>query len=111
MGAPQSTANEECVSAEELFRRHAPFVARFLFRLGVRPDGIEDAVQEVFLVVHRQGGYRPGAAKPTSYAANLAVHAAEAYRRRERARGAREVDPAVENVASTRSDPVEVLET
>jgi len=111
MGAAQNTENAGHASAEELFRQHAPFVARFLFRLGVRPDGIEDAVQEVFLVVHRQGGYRPGAAKPTSYLANLAVHAAAAYRRRERARGAREADTAVEDVASTRSDPVEVLET
>jgi RNA polymerase sigma-70 factor (ECF subfamily) len=111
MGARQATASDAHVSAEELFRQHAAFVARFLFRLGVRPDGIEDAVQEVFLVVHRQGGYRPGAARPTSYLANLAMHAASAYRRRERTRGAREVDAVVENVASTQSDPVEVLET
>jgi RNA polymerase sigma-70 factor, ECF subfamily len=111
MGAAQSTANGECVNAEELFRQHAPFVARFLFRLGVRPDGIEDAVQDVFLVAHRQGGYRPGAAKPTSYLANLAMHAAAAYRRRERARIAREIDAAVEDVPSARSNPVEVLET
>jgi RNA polymerase sigma-70 factor (ECF subfamily) len=111
MGARQATASDGHVSAEDLFRQHAAFVARFLFRLGVRPDGIDDAVQEVFLVVHRQGGYRPGAAKPSSYLANLAVHAAAAYRRRERTRGAREVDAAIESVASTRSDPVEVLET
>jgi RNA polymerase sigma-70 factor (ECF subfamily) len=107
----QTTTNEGHVSAEELFREHAAFVARFLFRLGVRPDGIEDAVQEVFLVVHRQGGYRPGAAKPTSYLANLAVHAASAYRRRERVRVAREVDAPVEDVASSQCDAVEVLET
>jgi RNA polymerase sigma-70 factor, ECF subfamily len=111
MTAPQTEPNEGRVGAEELFRLHAAFVARFLFRLGVRPDGIEDAVQEVFLVVHRQGGYRPGAAKPTSYLGNLAMHAAAAYRRRERVRAARETDAPVEDVASTRSDPVEVLET
>jgi RNA polymerase sigma-70 factor (ECF subfamily) len=111
MGTPQTTAAEGALSAEELFRRHAPFVARFLFRLGLRPDGIEDALQEVFLVVHRQGGYRPGAAKPTSYLANLALYAASAHRRRERGRAARETDTAVEDVASGRSDPVQILET
>ncbi|HLK41538.1 MAG TPA: sigma-70 family RNA polymerase sigma factor [Polyangiaceae bacterium] len=111
MGEPLTTPGEGQVSAEELFRQHAPFVARFLFRLGVRSDGIEDAVQEVFVVVHRQGGYRPGTAKPTTYLANLAVHAAAAYRRRERVRAGREVDAVVEDVASTRGDPVRVLET
>lgn len=108
MGAPRDSVGD--VSAEELFRQHAPFVARFLFRLGVHPDAIEDAVQEVFLVVHRQGGYRAGPARPTSYLANLAVHAASAHRRRERVRGAREVDAHVDEVPSTRSDPVSVLE-
>ena len=99
------------LSTEELFRDHAPFVARFLFRLGVRPDAIDDALQEVFVVVLRQGGYRPGAASPTSYLGNIALHAAAAYRRKERSRQAREEDAPVENLAWTGSDPVQVLET
>jgi RNA polymerase sigma-70 factor (ECF subfamily) len=111
MTAPQLNAREGNVSAGALFRQHAPFVARFLFRLGVRPDEIEDAVQEVFLVAHRQGGYRPGPAKPTSYLANLAVYAAAEHRRRQRARTAREADEVVDGLPSTRSDPVQILET
>jgi RNA polymerase sigma-70 factor (ECF subfamily) len=111
MTAPQLTAREGNVSADALFRQHAPFVARFLYRLGVRPDEIEDAVQEVFLVAHRQGGYRPGPAKPTSYLANLAVYAAAEHRRRQRARTAREADEVVDGLPSTRSDPVQILET
>jgi RNA polymerase sigma-70 factor (ECF subfamily) len=111
MTAPRITASEGDVSADALFRQYAPFVAQFLFRLGVRPDGIEDAVQEVFLVAHRRGGYRSGAAKPTSYLANLAVHAAAEYRRRQRARLARQADDVVEDLPSGRSDPVQVLET
>ena len=48
----------EPVSTEELFSgRTRPFVARFLSRLGVWPDDLDDAVQEVFLVVRRNGGY------------------------------------------------------
>ena len=106
-----NASNEAAISAEDLFRLHAPFVARFLFRLGVGPDAIDDAVQEVFLVVHRQGGYRPGAARPTSYLANLALHAASAHRRAQRRRRDRETDAAVEDVAAPASGPVEVLET
>ena len=111
MDAQRIGASEGYVSAEELFRQHAAFVARFLFRMGVRADAIEDAVQEVFLVVHRQGGYRPGAAKPTSYLANLATHAAAAHRRRERTRASRATGAAVEDVATTRGSPVDILET
>jgi RNA polymerase sigma-70 factor (ECF subfamily) len=99
------------VTTEELFRAHAPFVARFLFRLGVRPDAIEDTVQEVFLVVLRQGGYRPGAASPTTYLGNIALHAATAYRRKEKARHTREGDALVDSIVWTGRDPVHVLET
>ena len=114
MSAPptvSNASNEAAISAEDLFRLHAPFVARFLFRLGVGPDAIDDAVQEVFLVVHRQGGYRPGAARPTSYLANLALHAASAHRRTQRRRRDRETDAPVEDVAAPASGPVELLET
>src|SRR6266540_1877000 len=61
------------LSAERLLRRHASFVARFLVRLGLQPDEIEDAVQEVFLVAHRQGGYRPGPAQPRTWLAAIAL--------------------------------------
>ena len=108
---PMPAPNEAAISAEALFRQHAPFVARFLFRLGVRPDAIDDAVQEVFLVVHRQGGYRPGPARPTSYLANLSLHAASAHRRSERRRRDRESDASLEDVAAAAGGPVEVLET
>ena len=108
MSAPPTPAS---LTTEELFRAHAPFVARFLFRLGVRPDAIEDTLQEVFLVVLRQGGYRPGPASPTSYLGNLALYAATAYRRKEKARRSREHDAPVDDVPWTGSDPVQVLET
>lgn len=41
-------------SVAELFREHAPFVWRVLRRMGVREADVEDACQEVFLVVHRK---------------------------------------------------------
>ena len=39
---------------ETVYDEHASFVWRTLRLLGVPPAGLEDAVQEVFLVVHRR---------------------------------------------------------
>ena len=74
---------------EALFRSHAPFVARFLFRLGVAAEELDDVVQEVFLVVHRNGGYVAGQATRVTYLANIAVRAAASWRRRDRTKRAR----------------------
>lgn len=105
-----SSEPHEDLSTEELFRRFAPFVARFLFRLGVRSDGLDDVVQDVFLVVHRRGGYKSGPAKPTSYLATIATNAASAYRRRLNAQRVRSSDTEVEKLVSTNNGPVQVLE-
>jgi RNA polymerase sigma-70 factor, ECF subfamily len=39
---------------EAVYEQHADFVWRCLARLGVRPEALEDAAQELFLVVHRR---------------------------------------------------------
>src|SRR5690348_15373536 len=74
------------LDAEALFRQHAPFVARVLYRLGVKPAALDDLVQEVFLLVHRTGGFVPGAAAPTTYLAGIASRLAANHRRKERTR-------------------------
>ena len=74
------------VTTEQLFREHAAFVARFLHRLGVPSAAVDDLVQEAFMVVHRQGGYRPGPAAPPTYLAGVAARVAANHRRRERTR-------------------------
>lgn len=98
------------LSTEELFRKHAGFVARFLARLGVPPDHAEDALQEVFLVVHRHGGYRPGIAKPTSYLASIAIRAAAQHRRRQAVASTRSSEASVELIASESGDPAHALQ-
>lgn len=73
----------EVVSADALFRAHAPFVVSFLRRMGVDADDVDDALQEVFLIAHRQGGYRTDSpAKPTTWLASIAYRIASTYRRR-----------------------------
>ncbi len=107
MSAP---AHDAPVPTEELFREHAPFVTRFLMRLGVPAAHVDDLVQEVFLVVCRHGGYRPGPAKPTSYLARVAIQAAASYRRRDRAQRNRWSERLPDYVASTDDDPEQALE-
>ena len=69
------------LAAAELFRAHAPFVARFVAKLGIAHGDIEDVVQEVFLTVHRMGGFEPGRASATTWLAEIAVRIASTRRR------------------------------
>lgn len=105
-----SRTRETPLSAEQLFRSHAGFVARFLTRLGVHGDDLDDAVQEVFLVVHTRGGYVPGPAKPTSYLATIALHAASHHRRRRRTAQQRVGSDAPEELHARQLDPAQKLE-
>jgi RNA polymerase sigma-70 factor (ECF subfamily) len=74
------------LDSAELFRRFAPFVANFLARIGVLRSDIDDLLQEVFLIAHRNGGYDPGPAKPTTYLASIAFRAATTQRRKRHTR-------------------------
>jgi RNA polymerase sigma-70 factor (ECF subfamily) len=98
------------LSAAELFRDHGAFVARFLYRLGVPAQAVEDTVQDVFLVVHQRGGYRPGPAKPTTYLAVIASHVASSERRRQRRRAARAGNTPLEELRAPDADPALCLE-
>lgn len=92
-----SDGPEQRLDAGELFRRHAVFVARFLWRLGIRGPELDDLVQEVFVVAHRRGGFVPERAKPTTWLAEIAVRVASAHRRRnKRARQEVELEAALE---------------
>jgi RNA polymerase sigma-70 factor (ECF subfamily) len=98
------------LTTDELFRRHAPFVARLLHRLGVPTWEIDDVVQQVFVVVHKNGGYVQGPATPTSYLGAIAVKAASSARRRDGAQRSRPAGSSPELLASSGRDPVSLLE-
>ena len=61
---PTLTVVTSTVSPAEfdaIYRAHVDFVWRSLHRLGVRDAALDDATQEVFLVVHRRfAEFRPG---------------------------------------------------
>lgn len=77
-------SSEDIVDAGTLFRHHAAFVAGFLVRLGADRAERDDIVQEVFMIAHRRGGYRPGPARPTTWLADIALRVLSNRRRSQR---------------------------
>ena len=99
------------LDAARLFRDHAQFVANFVVRLGMRREEVDDIVQEVFLVAHRRGGFIPGAARPTTWLAEIALRVSSSARRRQRrSREDPDVQAIADSVSSARS-PGEQAET
>jgi RNA polymerase sigma-70 factor, ECF subfamily len=79
-GGPANDLPER-LDAETLFREHGRFVAGFIARLGMQGQDVDDLVQDVFLLVHRQGGFVSGAARPTTWLAAIALRVTMAARR------------------------------
>jgi RNA polymerase sigma-70 factor, ECF subfamily len=97
-------------SASDLFRARAPFVARQLARLGVPQGELDDAVQEVFLVVHRRGGLEEGPASETTFLTEIAVRIAANVRRRGRRKPTVSDESAVLSLPSDGTDPLVAAE-
>lgn len=70
----------------EVFRAEAPFVLRILRRLGVPEADLEDAAQDVFLVVHRKLDGYDARSSLRSWLFGIASRVALARRRRASAR-------------------------
>ena len=69
---------------DDIYTRHFPFVWRCLRGLGVPRDALDDAAQDVFLVVHRQlAGFR-GESSSQTWLYGIALHAAANHQRRTR---------------------------
>lgn len=97
-------------STEELFRAHAAFVASFVLRLGTPREAVDDVVQEVFLTVHRRGGYQAGPARPTSWLAAIALRVVSTHKRGERRRRTVPDEDAVLDAVSGERTPLEAAE-
>jgi RNA polymerase sigma-70 factor (ECF subfamily) len=104
----ETRADARDLDVETLYRQHAPFVASFVRRLGIGSGEVDDVVQEVFLIVHRKGGYQPGPATPRSWLGAIALRVAANARR---ARGRRRESPDEENALAIAADsPARSLE-
>lgn len=70
------------LSLEAIHALHADFVWRTLQRLGVRTADLEDALQEVFIVVHRRLESFDHASRTTTWLFGICLRVASAQRRR-----------------------------
>ena len=82
MSEGAKVAHTPPLSVAEVFRELAPFVWRALRRLGVAERDIEDAVQEVFMVVHRKLAEFEGRSTVRTWVYGIAVRVASDYRKR-----------------------------
>jgi len=71
---------------ERIFREHGAFVWRALRRLGVSSADVDDACQEVFVVVHRRLADYEGRSTLRTWLYGIAVRVAAAQRRRSHVR-------------------------
>jgi RNA polymerase sigma-70 factor (ECF subfamily) len=98
----------------EIYAQHADFVFRNLRRLGVIESAIDDAVQDVFLVVHRRLGDFEARAQVTTWLFGIVLRVAQSYRRSAMRRRARLSDTPASDVeqvpVSTAESPIELLE-
>ncbi len=81
-GDPVSgTGEERRASFEEVYAEHFRFVWRSLRRLGVPESDVADAVQDVFIVVHRRLGEFEGRSKVTTWLYGICYRVARDRRR------------------------------
>jgi RNA polymerase sigma-70 factor (ECF subfamily) len=86
----------------EVHDRHADFVWRTLQRLGVSDADLDDAMQEVFVVVHKKLGAFRRDARITTWLYGISLRVAVALRRRAHRR---HEEPAAEPEAGKATDP------
>jgi RNA polymerase sigma-70 factor, ECF subfamily len=91
---------------EEVYELHFDFVWRSLRRLGVAASGLDDATQEVFLVVHRRLHEFEGRARLTTWLFRIALNIAEHHKRRALRKPS---EPLNDTLATHTQTPQEVL--
>jgi len=90
----------------EVYDDHFRFVWRTLRRLGVREADVADAVQDVFVVVHRRLGEFEGRSKVTTWLYGISFRVAKDRRRLAHVR--RETDDATGTLSERHDERVDV---
>lgn len=103
--AGEAGAQAGVLDFDSMYRVHFPFVWRSLRRLGVQEASLDDAAQEVFLVVHRRfAEFRPGSS-PKAWLFAIAQRVASDQRRWLRRKGG--LLPLHEELATRAPGPLE----
>ncbi len=92
---------------EAIFREHAPYVQRVIRQLGVAPGDVDDALQDVFVIVHRKVADFEQRGSVRAWVHGIAIRVAARYRRRRTA--SREVASGDEREAIDPRTPAEDL--
>jgi RNA polymerase sigma-70 factor (ECF subfamily) len=96
------------MSFAEVYERYVRFVWRVLRGLGVPSSGVEDAVQDVFLVVHRRLGEFDGRHAIKSWLFAIALRVARDHRRTLRRKGGHDMlDDSVRDRGPSPAESVE----
>jgi RNA polymerase sigma-70 factor (ECF subfamily) len=99
-------APDDRLTLLEVHDRYADFVWRSLQRLGVRNEELDDALQDVFVVVHKKLATFRGDARLTTWLYAIALRVAHTARRRAGRRPtAVESEDAALDVVDPRGDP------
>lgn len=81
VGRPAEAAPHERVEFRDVYEQHFAFVWRSLRRLGVAPAQLDDAAQDVFLVVHRRLADFEGRSAVRTWVFGITLRVAKDYRR------------------------------
>ncbi len=107
-GSRSAHASAARLELAEVYAQHAGFVFRVLRGMGVPEASVDDAVQDVFLVVHRRLPEFDGRARVTTWLFQIALHVALSYRRK--ARRARDQTPLRETLEDDGGSPLAHVE-
>jgi RNA polymerase sigma-70 factor (ECF subfamily) len=104
--SPEGTQADECATPEQAFERHFSMVWRSLRRLGVSANALDDAAQDVFLVLHRRWLDFQHQSSLKTWIYGIALRVASDHKRRARRERARWSPEPVE-IESTLESPNE----
>ena len=94
---------------DEVYRRHVDFVWACLQRFGVRDRDLDDALQEVFVVVHQRLSSFRGDARMTTWLYSICLRVAYAQRRRGHLRRELSVDQVHDTIDEDGTSPEDEL--
>lgn len=103
--AASSSEAAAAPSFDEIYERYLVFVWRALHALGVSQPLLDDAVQDVFVVVHRRLATFEGRSKLTTWLFGIALRVARNYRRGRRP--SEDLSAIAEQVGDVRQSPFE----
>lgn len=105
-GVPPPPADDGLAALAAVYRDHHAYVHRALGRLGVAADLVDDALQDVFLVVHRRLAEFAGRSALRTWLFAIALRVARKYR----ATAARRPDPLAVPPVDLRASPEDLAD-